>query len=123
MARYFYNSDNDEYWETMTDVAEDRYESETISAVEQRPDDLYDRVNGQWILDEVRHVQRQATTIRGARNYRLRTEVDLIASNNLRWNELTTDKRDAWAQYRLDLLNVPQQETFPTSVVWPTKPE
>ena len=28
----------------------------------------------------------------------------------------------AWAQYRALLRNVPQQEGFPTEVVWPEKP-
>jgi len=28
----------------------------------------------------------------------------------------------AWATYRQDLRDVPQQAGFPTTVVWPTKP-
>ena len=61
--------------------------------------------------------------IRSERNAKLQMEVDTIAGNTLRWNALTDAQRAAWAQYRTDLLNVPQQSGFPTSVTWPTKPE
>ena len=32
-------------------------------------------------------------------------------------------KQNEWKQYRIDLLNVPQQSSFPSKVTWPTKPE
>lgn len=59
---------------------------------------------------------------RNQRNERLRSEVDIIAGNILRWNELTDQEKAGWADYRQALLDVPQQEGFPTDVVWPTKP-
>ena len=64
-----------------------------------------------------------ARSVRGQRNFRLSTEVDPIAGNALRWNDLTDAQRAAWTQYRTDLLNVPQQSGFPDNVTWPTKPE
>jgi len=60
---------------------------------------------------------------RGYRDMLLTTEVDLVVSNPLRWAELTTEKQNAWSQYRTDLLNVPQQAGFPNTITWPTKPE
>ena len=30
--------------------------------------------------------------------------------------------KTAWATYRQDLRDVPQQETFPTTVIWPEEP-
>ena len=63
-----------------------------------------------------------AADIRGQRDAKLRTEVDPIVGNTLRWNELTSDQQAAWTQYRTDLLNVPQQSGFPNSITWPTKP-
>ena len=64
-----------------------------------------------------------ARNVRGQRDFRLETEVDPIAGNALRWNDLTDAQRAAWTQYRTDLLNVPQQSGFPHNVTWPTKPE
>ena len=60
---------------------------------------------------------------RSARDGKLQSEVDSIVSNPLRWADLSTEKQNEWAQYRTDLLNVPQQSGFPNTISWPTKPE
>jgi hypothetical protein len=62
-----------------------------------------------------------AIDIRADRNTRL-LEVDSIAGNALRWAELTPVAQDKWSNYRQELLDVPQQDGFPT-VVWPTSPQ
>ena len=49
-------------------------------------------------------------------------EVDTIAGNALRWAALDTEAQAEWATYRQALLDVPQQEGFPNTVTWPTKP-
>jgi len=54
--------------------------------------------------------------------YRRLLSVDEIAGNSLRWGELTTAVQGAWATYRQELLDVPQQSRFPEVVVWPTSP-
>lgn len=64
-----------------------------------------------------------AQDVRAERNYKLATEVDVIAGNALRWAALTDAQRQAWADYRQALLDVPQQAGFPNNVAWPTKPE
>ena len=65
----------------------------------------------------------EATNIaREMRDTLLQTEVDPLVTNPLRWAELTTEKQNAWTQYRTDLLNVPQQSGFPHLVTFPTKP-
>lgn len=64
-----------------------------------------------------------AQDVRAERNYKLATEVDVIAGNALRWGGLTDAQRQAWADYRQALLDVPQQAGFPNNVAWPTKPE
>jgi agmatine/peptidylarginine deiminase len=66
---------------------------------------------------------RLASEQRTVRDNMLQLEVDSIVSNPLRWAALTTEKQNEWAQYRTDLLNVPQQSGFPNSISWPTKPE
>tara|TARA_R110002153_G_scaffold144569_1_gene295788 strand:- start:248 stop:661 length:414 start_codon:yes stop_codon:yes gene_type:complete len=60
--------------------------------------------------------------VRAERNHTLATVVDPLVSNPLRWSDLTSEKQDEWSQYRTNLLNVPQQDSFPT-VTWPTRPE
>jgi len=57
----------------------------------------------------------------------LKEEVDPIVSNNLRWNEMTTEKQTEWSNYRTALLNLPADQT-PTdealsNITFPTKPE
>tara|TARA_R100000951_G_scaffold26097_1_gene22146 strand:- start:15 stop:431 length:417 start_codon:yes stop_codon:yes gene_type:complete len=64
-----------------------------------------------------------AAQVRIERDSILTTEVDPIVSNNLRWAEMTAEKQAEWTQYRIDLLNVPDQAGFPTDITWPTKPE
>ena len=60
---------------------------------------------------------------RSVRDGKLRSEVDSIVSNPLRWADMTSEKQTEWSQYRTDLLNVPQQSGFPNTISWPTKPE
>lgn len=62
-----------------------------------------------------------AVEVRADRDARL-LEVDAIAGNALRWAELTTDVQTEWSNYRQGLLEVPQQDSFPNNVTWPTKP-
>jgi len=50
-------------------------------------------------------------------------EVDAVAGNALRWAALDVETQAAWATYRQELLDVPQQADFPSTVAWPTKPE
>lgn len=64
-----------------------------------------------------------ATQERVWRDHLLQSEVDSIVSNPLRWADMTSEKQNEWSQYRTDLLNVPQQSSFPNTISWPTKPE
>lgn len=51
----------------------------------------------------------------------LRIHVDVV--NAVRWNALTQQQKDDLVAYRQALLDVPQQQGFPTIVNWPTPPE
>jgi len=64
----------------------------------------------------------KASMVRGTRDVKLVIDVDAIAGNALRWAELTSDQKTAWATYRQSLLDVPQQAGFPTNITWPTEP-
>ena len=50
----------------------------------------------------------------------LKEVVDTI--NPMRWEAMTELQKDAWRVYRQALLDVPQQDGFPTSITWPTQP-
>jgi len=63
-----------------------------------------------------------AANIRAERDNILSQIVDPLVSNPLRWSDLTSDKQSEWSQYRVDLLNVPQQSGFPNTITWPTEP-
>ena len=63
-----------------------------------------------------------ASQVRYDRDYALLTEVDPLVSNPLRWADIPSSKQTEWAQYRTDLLNVPQQSGFPNTISWPEKP-
>ena len=63
-----------------------------------------------------------AEQARNKRNDTLVIAVDPIASNALRWADLTSDKQAEWSQYRTDLLSVPQQAGFPNNITWPQEP-
>lgn len=68
-------------------------------------------------------LQALASQVRAERDRRLREEVDPIVTNPLRWADLTVEQQEAWAAYRRALLDVPEQDGFPTSVVWPEAPQ
>lgn len=63
-----------------------------------------------------------ALVIRAERNGLLNIFVDPIISNPMRWGGLTEAQQAEVTQYRTDLLNITEQDTFPTSVIWPTRP-
>jgi len=60
--------------------------------------------------------------IRSKRNFILRSTVDPIVINLLRWNDLTETEKAEIATYRTELLDITDQESFP-EVTWPTQPE
>ena len=63
-----------------------------------------------------------SANLRGQRDQKLVEEVDPLVTNPLRWAELTDAKQAEWTQYRTDLLNLPAQAGFPSTITWPTKP-
>ena len=90
--------------------------------VDARPDEYFDYIDGAWVENSERKITVLSSRARLERNGKLVSEIDPITSNNLRWAEFTTEKQAEWTQYRTDLLNVPQQSGFPTTINWPTKP-
>lgn len=64
-----------------------------------------------------------ATAVREERNYKLKSEVDPVVSNPLRWASMATEEQDAVATYRQALLDITDQAGFPYDITWPTKPD
>lgn len=70
--------------------------------------------------------------VRYVRNEKLRIEVDPIVSNPLRWEGMTEEQQNAWKNYRLELLAITTNPSFPwyeqvvehgiDAVPWPTRP-
>jgi len=57
-----------------------------------------------------------------AKRDKLLAESDVMVLPD-RWAAMTTEQQAAWATYRQALRDIPQQEGFPATVVWPTQPE
>lgn len=47
----------------------------------------------------------------------LREKVDPVVSNPLRWESLSEEEKENYKNYRLYLLNIPQQENFPNEEI------
>jgi hypothetical protein len=129
MYKYFYNKTHDLYWETTSEVTnlEEYINSlnlgnDEIISVTQRPHCFCNYTDEEWVEDSAAKLENDALVIRGERDYRLVKDLDPVVSNPLRWADLTSEKQAEWAAYRTALLNVPQQEGFPSNVEWPTKP-
>jgi hypothetical protein len=76
----------------------------------------FDHSTKTWVIDV-------SATERLARNYRniLLSLVDKI--NPVWWAALTTEQQSEVSAFRSALLAVPQQSSFPSDIVWPTKPD
>jgi hypothetical protein len=83
----------------------------------------WDVVNNSWIIPPEPEPTEEylIEQARMKRNILLDHHVDRL--NGPRWEGLTEPQKELWRQYRLDLLNVPQQQGFPYNITWPTKPE
>ena len=73
-------------------------------------------VDGSFVFEDLRTDDQKAIDIRDQRNWLLKESDWTQASDVLQAT------KDAWATYRQSLRDVPQQESFPTSVTFPTKP-
>jgi hypothetical protein len=63
-----------------------------------------------------------AEAIRTKRAGILSSLVDPVISNPMRWDALTSTQQNEVTTYRTALLDITDQDTFPTSVTWPTIP-
>lgn len=122
---YFYN-DTQGYWECLTAPSQEYVDNLPAGTIEvpQKPNawsDL-DVATLTWSENTSDKHDHYAAQVREERATRLHEEVDPIASNNLRWAELSAAEQTEVSTYRTALLNITDQAGFPHSVTWPTKP-
>jgi len=108
------------------EIDEDLPFSATPNDTEEHGRDIYARaladefgVIAEWTPPTTEQL---AANARGQRD-NLLAELDSIVGNPLRWASFSTEQQTAWANYRQALLDVPQQDGFPNTITWPTKPE
>ena len=113
------------YWQTLTDPSAEvraKYPEGTVEVLLQHSP-LHKMVDGKWVAPTQAEIDASvAAQVSMQRDSLLATEVDPIASNVLRWSSLSEEEKQAWTDYRQALLDLPQQEGFPHSVVWPVRP-
>jgi hypothetical protein len=61
----------------------------------------------EFTIDQIKHL------VRDIRNEKLKTEVDPIVSNFLRWNGLSPEKQKEYEDYRQHLLDITSDPNFP----------
>lgn len=72
--------------------------------------------NGDWYVKgylPVPTTEEKAAKVRSKRNLYLEVYVDPIVSNPLRWADLSEQEQQDIVNYRLYLLNIPEQPEFP----------
>lgn len=78
--------------------------------------------NPDMLLDPVQmEADRRTREARAKRDTLLHTVVDSI--NPMRWESMSETEKGLWRTYRQALLDVPQQNDFPTNINWPTEPK
>jgi hypothetical protein len=61
----------------------------------------------EFSVDEIKNL------VRDARNEKLKTEIDPVVSNFLRWNSLSAEKQKEYEDYRQHLLDITSDVNFP----------
>ena len=91
--------------------------------VKARPQSWYDwnEKTSDWDYNKASHIASETITQRAKRD-ELLEQLDKIVSNPLRYNSFDKTIQTKLATYRNLLLNVPQQDGFPLSIMWPTNP-
>lgn len=82
------------------------------------------QVNGQWVLGWIVRDKNEDEILLDAESKRAARDRLLMESD---WTQLadaplTQEQKEAWAEYRQKLRDLPQQNGFPLSVSWPVAP-
>jgi hypothetical protein len=93
----------------------------SIETLAEKPSRFHSWDGTDWIEDTDEKIRILSGEIRDLRLYYLQ-QIDAIVQNPLRYMEFTDEEKSELAQFRRDLLDLPQQAGFPLDVVWPVKP-
>ena len=85
--------------------------------ISEKPNDYYifDYTTKQWVIDQDLAIN----LVLPQRNFLL-SKSDWTQIPN---NPLTPEQQAAWATYRQELRDIPEQSGYPYNVVWPTPPQ
>ena len=108
---------NEKYIEGSYDDSTYYVENGIPIQISEKPNDYYvfDYTTKQWVIDENLAINE----ILPKRNYLL-LKSDWTQIPN---NPLTPEQQAAWATYRQELRDIPEQSGYPYNVVWPTPPQ
>jgi hypothetical protein len=70
--------------------------------------------------EEEKRAEKEAE-VKAKRDRILLETVDRV--NGVRWEAMDEDEKEKWREYRQALLDIPEQEGYPDTVVWPEIPE
>jgi|688.fasta_scaffold140915_2 hypothetical protein len=96
-------------------------DDDTIEMLSEKPTRFHIWNETDWVEDLDEKIRILSGEIRDLRLYHLQ-QIDAIVENPFRYNELTDEQKTELAQYRRELLDLPQQIGFPLDVVFPSKP-
>lgn len=89
-----------------------------------KPSHFHQFVDGEWVEQPKEEQDKWwAAIARAKRDKLLKSEVDAVVSNPLRWAEMSDEQQQQWADYRTALLDLTYQDGFPQDIQWPEKPE
>jgi hypothetical protein len=80
-------------------------------------------IDGEIFLGKTEEEKRseKEAEVKAKRDRILLETVDRV--NGVRWEAMDGDEKEKWREYRQALLDIPEQEGYPDTVVWPEIPE
>lgn len=105
----YYTNNNEVY------AYEDEYVPSNKSLVRMTEQEVSEHLNAQVV-----HID-PTDVVRRNRDKLLNESIDNLSP--VYWEAINTAKKDEWIKYRQALLDITNQNGFPSNVVWPIKPE
>jgi hypothetical protein len=134
-----WNQTTDEILETLgADVVFEGAQATGGTVYQYSQRDGVEEVDGKWytkyILAPVFTDNEDATAAEQEATYKAMKDAEFATNARSQRDKLLSESdwtqvidapvnQEAWATYRQSLRNVPQQDGFPTTIVWPVKPE
>lgn len=100
------------------DITKQYYGKNGLTLYPEKPGDSYkfDFATEKWVFNDEDAINKALSK----RDKLLFEGPDRISP--LWYDSMTNEQREAWAQYRQDLLDITQQPNYPRDIIWPIKP-